>query len=62
MLRPIELWVDQLQFLPGHEVYRCKLISNEWKSLIDNFEAMLPIPPVGRNLEASEIFRAFQVI
>ena len=63
MLRPpIELWVEQLKFLPGHEVYRCKLVSNEWKSLIENCEAILPIPPVGRNLEASEIFRAFQVI
>ena len=36
--------------------------SNKWKSLIENCGDVLPIPPVGRNLEASEIFRAFQVI
>ena len=48
---PIELWIEQLKFLPGHEVYRCKLVSKEWKLIIENCEDILPIPPVGRKFE-----------
>ena len=43
---PIELYIEQLKFLPGNEVYRCKLVSREWNLLIENCQAILPIAPV----------------